>query len=43
MAKGKKVYRMSSFYQRARKNMDILMDENGKPLGGKWSVDEENR
>ena len=43
MAKGKKVYRMSSFYQRARKNMDILMDENGKPLGGKWSFDEENR
>ena len=43
MAKGKKVYRMSSFYQRARKNMDILMDENNKPLGGKWSFDEENR
>ena len=39
MAKGKKVYRMSSFYQKARKNLDILMDENGKPVGGKWSFD----
>ena len=43
MAKGKKVYRMSSFYQKARKNMKILMDENNKPIGGKWSFDEENR
>ena len=43
MAKGKKVYRMSSFYQKARKNLDILMDENGKPVGGKWSFDEDNR
>ena len=43
MAKGKKVYRMSSFYQKARKNMNILMDENNKPIGGKWSFDEENR
>ena len=41
--KGKKVYRMSSFYQKARKNLDILMDENGKPVGGKWSFDEDNR
>ena len=43
MAKGKKVYRMSSFYQKARKNMKILIDENNKPIGGKWSFDEENR
>ena len=43
MAKGKKVYRMSSFYQKARKNMNILMDDNNKPIGGKWSFDEENR
>ena len=43
MAKGKKVYRMSSFYQKARKTLKILMDENDKPIGGKWSFDEENR
>jgi len=43
MAKGKKVYRMSSFYQKARKSLNILVDEDQKPIGGKWSFDEENR
>ena len=43
MAKGKKVYRMASFYQKARKDLNILMDENDQPIGGKWSFDEENR
>ena len=33
---------MASFYKYSRKKLDILMDE-GKPLGGKWSFDEENR
>ena len=23
--------------------MNILIDENNKPIGGKWSYDEENR
>ena len=43
MAKGKKVYRMASFYQKGRKKLDLLMDQDNKPLGGKWSFDEENR
>ena len=43
MAKGKKVYRMASFYQKARKELGILMDKENKPVGGKWSFDEENR
>jgi deoxyribodipyrimidine photolyase-related protein len=43
MAKGKKVYRMASFYQKARKELGLLMDEENKPIGGKWSYDEENR
>ena len=43
MAKGKKVYRMASFYQKARKELGLLMDEENKPVGGKWSFDEENR
>ena len=43
MAKGKKVYRMASFYQKGRKKLDLLMDEDSKPQGGKWSFDEENR
>lgn len=32
----------SVFYKRMRINLDILM-KNGKPLGGKWSFDSENR
>ena len=33
---------MADFYQWQRKRLDILMD-NGKPVGGKWSFDEDNR
>ena len=39
----KKVYRMASFYQKARRDLNILMDKNDQPVGGKWSFDEENR
>lgn len=40
---GKKKFRMSSFYQMGRKKFNILLDENKKPIGGKWSFDAENR
>lgn len=33
---------MADFYQQQRKRLDILMAE-GKPVGGKWSFDAENR
>lgn len=33
---------MASFYQTQRKALDVLL-ENGKPVGGKWSFDTENR
>ena len=33
---------MADFYQQQRKKLNILMD-NGKPLGGKWSFDTDNR
>jgi deoxyribodipyrimidine photolyase-related protein len=39
----KKLIRMASFYQKIRTKMNILIDENNKPIGGKWSYDEENR
>ena len=42
-AEGKKNLRMAGFYQRIRKQFDVLVDENKKPIGGKWSLDEENR
>ena len=35
--------RMAGFYQRVRKQFGVLLDKDNKPLGGKWSLDEENR
>ena len=34
---------MASFYQKIRQKLCVLTDENNKPIGGKWSFDEENR
>ena len=34
---------MASFYQKMRKKFNILIDDDNKPIGGKWSFDEENR
>jgi deoxyribodipyrimidine photolyase-related protein len=34
---------MKTFYERQRKNSGWLMDTSGKPKGGKYSFDEENR
>jgi len=39
LMKDKKVLRMGNFYQHGRKKFNILLDENNKPLGGKWSFD----
>ena len=39
----KKLYRMGDFYKFSRKSQNILLDSNDKPIGGKWSFDEENR
>lgn len=38
----KKRWFMADFYQHQRKRLNILL-EQGKPVGGKWSFDEENR
>ena len=34
---------MANFYERQRKEHGILLTEDGKPVGGKWSYDSENR
>ncbi|HLO99335.1 MAG TPA: cryptochrome/photolyase family protein, partial [Fimbriimonas sp.] len=34
---------MSDFYIRQRKRLGILIDQDGAPVGGKWSFDVENR
>ena len=39
----KKNIRMSNFYKKVRKRLDLLLDQDQKPIGGKWSFDEENR
>ena len=39
---GKKKYLMANFYKKQRKNFNILIDGD-KPVGGKWSFDDENR
>lgn len=40
--KGKKTFRMETFYREMRKKYDILMDGK-EPLKGKWNFDHENR
>ena len=34
---------MATFYKTTRKILNILMNKEGNPDGGKWSFDEENR
>ncbi|MBL0739944.1 cryptochrome/photolyase family protein [Chryseolinea lacunae] len=36
-------YLQNDFYIHQRKRLQVLLDTNGKPLGGKWSFDAENR
>ena len=34
---------MANFYKKQRVDHNILIDSNNKPVGGKWSFDDENR
>jgi len=34
---------MAAFYEAQRKRMGILVDDDGRPEGGSWSYDDENR
>jgi deoxyribodipyrimidine photolyase-related protein len=42
-AAGKRRLFFTDFYINQRKRLGILLDDDGKPLGGKWSFDTENR
>ena len=33
------LYRMTDFYMKQRKRLDILMQKDGVPVGGKWTYD----
>ena len=35
--------RMGNFYKKVRKRLNLLVDQDQKPIGGKWSFDDENR
>ena len=39
----KKKYHQTSFYIEQRKNSRILLDSDGKPEGGAWTYDTQNR
>ena len=39
----KKTYFQTDFYIQQRKQRNILLEKDGKPLGGKWTFDAENR
>jgi deoxyribodipyrimidine photolyase-related protein len=41
--KEKKHYHQTDFYIHQRKKLGLLIDEKQKPIGGKWSMDHENR
>ena len=36
-------WRMDKFYRHLRKSRGIMLDEDGKPVGGSWSLDDQNR
>jgi deoxyribodipyrimidine photolyase-related protein len=40
---GRKRFLQADFYTKQRKKRGVLLDEEGQPIGGKWSFDEENR
>jgi len=42
-AEGRKSLRMEFFYRELRKRFDVLMEANGKPVGGDWNFDKANR
>lgn len=39
----KKKYHQTTFYTEQRKKRNILIETDGKPVGGKWTFDTENR
>ncbi len=41
--RGKKRWHMADFYKWQRRRLNILIDSDNEPVGGKWSFDEENR
>lgn len=43
MFAGKKQWRMETFYRQMRVRHGVLLDAQGKPQGGQWNYDQDNR
>jgi deoxyribodipyrimidine photolyase-related protein len=42
-ARGKKELRMEFFYRELRRKYEVLLERDGKPCGGAWNFDADNR
>ena len=42
-AEGRKILQMGHFYQFMRREQNVLLDDEGGPIDGKWSFDADNR
>lgn len=42
-AKGRKQLVLESFYRKIRKERQVLLTKEGKPIGGEWNFDKDNR
>ena len=42
-AAGKSRLLMGDFYKQQRRRLDVLIDDDGQPTGGRWSFDTDNR
>lgn len=42
-AEGRKSIRLEFFYREMRRRHEVLLDDSGEPVGGKWNFDSENR
>ncbi|HYJ75219.1 MAG TPA: cryptochrome/photolyase family protein, partial [Kineosporiaceae bacterium] len=42
-ADGRRRLLLEDFYRDVRRLHDLLLDENGEPVGGRWNYDQENR
>jgi deoxyribodipyrimidine photolyase-related protein len=43
LAAGGKQLRQEHFYRRLRRRYGLLLDQQGRPLGGRWNFDQDNR
>ena len=42
-ASGRKELVMEYFYRERRRSLGVLVDDGGKPVGGRWNLDKDNR